>query len=728
MIEQVAFTILSLLYLVTPLIFSTVSTELFEFPKMLTLYAGAALLLPLCIYKLYLLLRSRIKSKSISQIFLPLLTTNYYLLTTFLLFLLSQTVSTMFSIDRNTSFFGYYTRFNGGLLSLFTYFILFVSTLLFVSKDKVNWLLRIIVLGVVLTALWGLSSHFGKDFICLAATGKWDTNCWTKDFIPTERMFSTLGQPNWFATYVLIGIFIVLYVYTTGSSLMNKKFEQIERFIQPLLFFLFSIELVWTKSRSGIFSGIVFIGVFFITISILKLKTARPLVPFVICYLFFVILASYPLWSGLIKVDVNAQGITIVPDQVFPTASVWKPTPVPPVVQPPSSSRSATNSTEIRRYVWEGALKLGLKYPLFGTGVETFAYAYNFTRPSGHNLTSEWDFVYNKAHNELLNFFATTGFFGLISYVLMFTAFLLPAIFYLINSKFKYTNIQKKSSVQNSILHSDFEFRISNLMLFCVSYLMLMLSIFTTNFFGFSTTVTNLFFYTFPALFIVSIPKSSPSSTTTNLPFTNYNLLPTSYPPTPKLLIVCYLLFGICSASYLSNYFQADLAFAKSKAYRANNEVLNAYQETQKALSIREEPVYMDQQSYIAVNLAASLKLQKQNVHAAELERRAKYYSDTSISGSMQNMYYYRTRAKTYYILSIAHLEDRVLSKEYYEEAVAALSKAIDIAPTEPKNMYTLASLIVENEPKRAKKLLTRALKLKPDYLPAQELQEKLKK
>ena len=63
------------------------------------------------------------------------------------------------------------------------------------------------------------------------------------------------------------------------------------------------------------------------------------------------------------------------------------------------------------------------KYPLFGTGVETFAYSYNFVRPLTHNLTSEWDYVYNKAHNEYFNYLATTGFIGLISYLFIDNCF-----------------------------------------------------------------------------------------------------------------------------------------------------------------------------------------------------------------------------------------------------------------------------------------------------------------
>ncbi|MBP7832915.1 MAG: hypothetical protein KA035_04060, partial [Candidatus Levybacteria bacterium] len=43
------------------------------------------------------------------------------------LFLLSQILSTTFSMDPYVSFWGYYTRFNGGLLSLISYIFLYYA-------------------------------------------------------------------------------------------------------------------------------------------------------------------------------------------------------------------------------------------------------------------------------------------------------------------------------------------------------------------------------------------------------------------------------------------------------------------------------------------------------------------------------------------------------------------------------------------------------------------------
>ena len=101
--------------------------------------------------------------------------------------------------------------------------------------------------------------------------------------------------------------------------------------------------------------------------------------------------------------------------------------------QPAAGALGGTDSGQIRLYVWQGALDIWKAYPLFGTGVETFAFAYYQFRPAEHNLTSEWDYLYNKAHNEYLNYLATTGALGLGSYLLFIGVFIFITLRYLLH-------------------------------------------------------------------------------------------------------------------------------------------------------------------------------------------------------------------------------------------------------------------------------------------------------
>src|SRR5690606_34366285 len=77
-------------------------------------------------------------------------------------------------------------------------------------------------------------------------------------------------------------------------------------------------------------------------------------------------------------------------------------TPSPVIPSTPEAPGGGTDSGKIRQIVWQGAVDIWKANPVFGSGVETFAYAYYLHRPADHNLTSEWDYLYNKAHNEYL--------------------------------------------------------------------------------------------------------------------------------------------------------------------------------------------------------------------------------------------------------------------------------------------------------------------------------------
>ena len=113
-----------ILFSVTPLILWPRTSELFEFNKMIFVYIMTVLIsavwLTRCIAAKKLIFRRTLLD-------IPLL-----------IFLGSQILSTIFSIDHRTSFFGYYSRFNGGLLSVISYSLLYWA---FVSNMNTRYTL-----------------------------------------------------------------------------------------------------------------------------------------------------------------------------------------------------------------------------------------------------------------------------------------------------------------------------------------------------------------------------------------------------------------------------------------------------------------------------------------------------------------------------------------------------------------------------------------------------------
>ena len=121
MIDKIIRLLYYILFFITPLVMYPATSEIFEFNKMLFIYLITASITFFWIVKM-IVNRKIILKKTFLDI--PIV-----------LFLLSQIISTIFSIDRHTSLFGYYGRFNGGVMSvisfIFLYFGFFFNSLHF---------------------------------------------------------------------------------------------------------------------------------------------------------------------------------------------------------------------------------------------------------------------------------------------------------------------------------------------------------------------------------------------------------------------------------------------------------------------------------------------------------------------------------------------------------------------------------------------------------------------
>jgi O-antigen ligase len=358
--KPIHFLFLSLFFL-TPLIFTQSNSELFELPKMYFVYLATA---SITIFHLINVFKNQVPFYKKTFLDIPLL-----------LFLISQTISTYYSVDPHTSFFGYYSRLNGGLLSLICYSLLYWILVVYIDSDLKNKIINYSLLSGFLVSIYAIAQHFGID-----------KNWWIQDV--QSRVFSTFGQPNWLAAYLCILIPLSLHqTFNTNKSKINIKYFSLSA--------IFYISLLFTKSKSGILACLISLIVFFF-VEFFKNKNIRKL-----------LIINYSLFIILLLIISNP-----IKDQIFP------PKNTSPSTNTENSKILVTSSGDIRKIVWQGSVDLWKKFPIFGTGVETFAYSYYWTRPVEHNLTSEWDFLYNKAHNEYLNYLATTGTVGLCTYLI----------------------------------------------------------------------------------------------------------------------------------------------------------------------------------------------------------------------------------------------------------------------------------------------------------------------
>lgn len=661
------------------------TSELFEFNKMVFIYILTVSIVFVWILKM-ILHRSIILKKTFLDI--PVL-----------LFLIVIGCSTFFSIDVHTSLFGYYGRFNGGVFSLLSYILLFYAFVSNISFQDLHKLLKVSIVSSVVVLLWGLPGRFGHDLSCFLFMGQWNNSCWTNQFHPEVRMFSTLGQPNWLGAYLAIhlcfGMFFLMKSSRPQSSdsnikqkgYVNKKITASSIQWNTVLWYFYVlavfIGILWTRSRSSLIAALIAIGgiVFLWFVSIYKQNTLHFLVKKSILWLCIVMIPLFIFKTGISSID----AIIDLPKKLFVTQQSSQ-TEIQQ--QKPDENIIITESFDIRKIVWEGALLLGKKFPLFGTGPETFAYSYYFVRPATHNYVSEWDYLYNKAHNEFLNYLSTTGFAGLVSYGIMigFVFFALIKLFF----SFLYRSL--KPSPQNNAQMETY--------LLSISLFFALISIHFTNFFGFATTTINLFLFLIPAFFILQFEQSEKEKQLTTTDLNNAQLFGITFS------VIAYILILIGCF----RYWFADTLYASADIYVKQGDYQSAAKILQSAIEINPDHVYMDKYSYILANVAALIAYQKKDTLPVQFINESIKYNDLSLKESSKNVLYWKTKAKNTYLFYQVSL-----NSQYLKNGIDALNKAFEFAPSDPKIPYSKSvfySLLFDDEKNSREKNLFQKLSL----------------
>ncbi len=672
------------LFVIVPFILTSVNYELFEYNKMMVTYAATVIIVAAWIIKMASEREIRITRTPLD---IPIA-----------VFFISQLIASIFSMDPHVSWFGYYSRFNGGMLSIISYILLYYA---FVSNwTNLSNLIKIILATALVVSLYGLLEHFGFSTSCLLFTGKFDVSCWVQDV--QNRVFATLGQPNWLAAYLVALLPVSL------AFAVKKSFKNLEFWVWMVVSVVFFATLLFTKSRSGLIaaavSDVVFWGILLLSLSFPRKRESiidkkQVILPFLLVHIAFAVTVFF---FGT-NVDALDKFVTweSVQHQLQTTKVAAKPSTAAPVKTDTLLSTGGTESGVIRQYVWQGAItawQSSVKTFLIGTGTETFAFAFYQFKPQAHNLTSEWDFLYNKAHNEYLNYLATTGILGLGSYLLFIGAFIVWFL-KIQSSEFRVQN-ESKHDRESSILHSKF--------LILNSLFAGWISILITNFFGFSVVIMQLFLFLFLAMVMVSVRHEGTYTKSLKV--------------SPSLLKTIYgiaLVLGIILLYFLGRLWEADTLYAKGYQLHRFGKVMDAKNSLSGAIEQNPtEPIYYDEDSIILAELAAASLDARDATGAAILAKQSLAESDIAIGISPNNVIFWKTRTKIFAAFSS-------FDGAFTTAAIESLKHAYTLSPTDPKIPYTLAVLygrLAPPDTTKAIEAVKTSIQLKPNYRDAYAL------
>lgn len=684
----IAYSFYALFFLV-PLVFSGNTSELFELNKMWLTFGLTILICTAWASKMVVEKKITVQRTPIDILLL--------------LFLLSQIISSIFSLDQHVSWWGYYSRFNGGLLSTICYILLYYA---FVTNLKAKHALMVMVVSLfsgLCVSLWGFPSHFGADPTCFLFRGSFDTSCWTSAFQPTVRAFSTLGQPEWLAAYMAFLLPISL-----AYVLKNKK-NKVTSVSFLCLTILFYLLLIFSDTRAGFVAFWIANIVFWVAVYCKKMFSKRYFIKmFVIINLLF-LLSNYFFgipFSFLNKYTFTQVSFHAAPASPPPTQT----TTSSQTAQAASASEGGTDSGVIRLLVWQGAIRAWEKNPIFGTGVETFAFAYYRYKLPAHNLTSEWDYLYNKAHNEYLNYLATTGIFGLATYLGFIGVFFFATGKWFLNKHRQRDNEASRDTAKSSAAT-----------LVVVGILAGYISILISDFFGFSVVIINLYIFLSPAFvfMILGLLNQNQRLVFPNNATHNETQQQDHYvnPYQWTVIVIffgaaCWMIFGLIW------YREADIAYSLGLNYDLIGNYKLAYPNLVQAVQmVPTEPVYQDEMSVNLAALSADLYSSNYPTQGAEAAKNAIALSNNIVMHHPNNVVYWKDRVRVFYTLSAA---DKAHESQYLQAAIQAINVAQTLAPTDAKISYNQGVLYGQaGDLSQAVKILNNTIKLKPDYIDA---------
>lgn len=598
-------TALLLVFLLVPLIIIPVTSEVFEFNKLTLVYTLATLILT----------SETIRILSSEK---PTLKLPPFAITAGA-FLLSLLLTTLTSIDPHVSLFGYYGRFHGGLISWIAYSFILLA-LIQQTPSFIRTTIKITLFSGIFVSSWGILEHLGID-----------ASYWVQDV--KFRVFSTIGQPNWLAAFLAM---LLPFLFSFYLEAKNRKLATALLALSILFYTCF----IFTYSRGGNLGLAAAVLTWVVLIGFKKIKANK------------LRLALFGTSLAIITI-LFASSLT---------SALFRATPHRTV----ENLQTGDQTAQTRLIVWQGSLDIFLHHPLLGTGLETFGESFYQYRPVAMNHISDFDFLFNKAHNEYLNYLATTGTIGTIAYLMLLINF-----FYLTIKKLK----KEKSLIVVAASSS------------MVGYLV-------QNIFGFTVVPLAILFIL--NLAVVGVENQ------------RLLIIPTLPKQLRRLISIPAIVIAAAFIFLIISIWRADLAY--NQGLSAGNSLQSINDFTTATHLNPTEPLYY---SELALSYAQAASLIPNTPTAHQDATLAKKYSDLAISISPDERTIWRIRAQVFSTLI-------PVDYTYKQQAFDAYQKTISLAPTDPRVRTELASYYIsQHDQNQAISTLKKALELKSDFIDA---------
>ncbi len=301
-----------------------------------------------------------------------------------LVFVLLNVAAFAFSIDPRQSLSGEYLQYQG-LLSILLYVgFFYVARTSLTDERRVTLLFASIAAGGTVVAAYALVQKAGFDPI------------WS--YTPEGRVFSTIGQPNALAAYLVLAIPV--------SAALLPRTQSLVRGVILLTIGMMVAALAFTLSRGG-YAGFV-VAAFIVAVPLIRSLRLRPR---------SVLYALIPCLAAVVVVASLVQPVRATATEVWSRAF--------------SSADSEDSSVRMHLDMWVVGAHIALDNPVLGTGQETYPelfprYRDAVLEPS--RASAFMPFRPESPHNVYLAIAAGAGFPALAAYVAVLAGFFYLAV------------------------------------------------------------------------------------------------------------------------------------------------------------------------------------------------------------------------------------------------------------------------------------------------------------
>jgi putative inorganic carbon (HCO3(-)) transporter len=581
-----------------------------------------------------------------------------------LVFMFFSVLSTVFSVDKVSSLFGFYGRFSDNLVVILSlgifYFLITNNTQ--INTEKTTEKHKLSISGMIRMFLW--SVFFILIFSYFSIFGIWQMlSKFIAGFQPLGRMFNPIGGGlEGLAMFLAIAVVLLIGLLLQAQNVKSKvqKFSIVSLLLASIvLLIIIDFTAAWV-----VLSIVLFLFLIFAFWS----RIFQERVNWLLIPIFLFIISIFFIFFQISNYKLQISGSNILDHQreiLLDQKTTW-------------------------RVSWE-AIK---HYPVLGSGIGTFALDFSKFKPQSFNQTDLWQRRFDKGGNQIAEYLSTMGILGFLSWLVMVGMFLLVSWLFL---QMKVVKIKTQSEKTQSTINN-----------YQSPLFFTFLTLFLIQFVYYNNTTLAFIFWLVLGLLVVSWGSPTGGAVKEkNISFRNF----------PEAGLIFNIVLILVSLIILGSWFFAGRFYLADVNFREGI-LFGKIENLEKAVSLNQlranYRIILSRNYFIGALDELKKPIEEQNTQKIQT------YFFKSIDEAKKAVVLSPNWVVTSENLGMIYRDIQSLVQGANQFAIDSFQKAGELEPINPVFPTEIGKLLLgEGKTEEARKEIEKALELKPDYIDA---------